>query len=214
MFLAKYILAVSFLLIVVFFALWALVHSALAGRRCKTRARSLLGERGFRWYRLSFNLFAALSLAPVLWLSWRLPDLPLYSASGVVRWLMLGVQASCGLVIVMVVRRTGMGRFLGFEQITHGGEPRAGALNVGGLYRYVRHPLYLLGLVVIWVSPVMTRNSLALGAVMSAYFWLGSIHEEQQLIDEFGDRYRHYRETVPRIIPRPGRTYEAKADSA
>jgi protein-S-isoprenylcysteine O-methyltransferase Ste14 len=212
---------VSALIICAAFALWALVHSFLAGREAKSWVRSRLGNVVSRWYRLFFNIFAVLSLAPVAWLAWQLPDRPLYSANGPARWLMVAVQALSLAAMALVVRSTGVARFLGFAQIMRSDRneqlpdvdrPGSGQLNVRGLYRHVRHPLYLLGLVLIWLSPVMSANSLALGAAMSAYFWIGSVHEEKLLVDEFGERYRRYRRAVPRIIPLPGRTYESEAD--
>jgi protein-S-isoprenylcysteine O-methyltransferase Ste14 len=185
----------------------------MAGRKAKSWALSRVGEGAFRWYRVFFNLFSVLSLAPVVWLAWRLPDEPVYSASAGLRWFMVAIQTLCLAAMALVVRQTGMAHFLGLAQLTGRGRQRSvGVLNVRGLYRYVRHPLYLLGLGLIWLSPVMSRNALALGAAMSAYFWIGSIHEERQLVGEFGDRYLSYRRVVPRIIPRPGRAYAADAD--
>ena len=76
-----------------------------------------------------------------------------------------------------------------------------------GPYRWVRHPLYSTALVVLWLWPTMTVNLAAFFAVSTAYFYLGSIPEEEKLIDEFGDAYRRYQRVVPRLIPRPGRAF-------
>ena len=58
-----------------------------------------------------------------------------------------------------------------------------------------------------WLWPAITVNLATFFAVSTAYFYLGSIPEEQKLIDEFGEAYRRYRQVVPRLIPRPWRVY-------
>jgi protein-S-isoprenylcysteine O-methyltransferase Ste14 len=73
-----------------------------------------------------------------------------------------------------------------------------------GVFRWVRHPMYLsevllyLGLLVISMSAA------------AAIVWIGAIvflaslcrHEERLLIDRFGDEYRAYTREVPMWIPR------------
>ena len=50
--------------------------------------------------------------------------------------------------------------------------------------------------------PQMTVNLASFFFVVStAYFYLGSIPEEDKLIDEFGDAYRRYQRAVPRLVP-------------
>ena len=51
-------------------------------------------------------------------------------------------------------------------------------------------------------------NLAAFFAVSTAYFYLGSIPEEDQPIEEFGDAHRRYRQVVPRLIPRPWQAYK------
>jgi protein-S-isoprenylcysteine O-methyltransferase Ste14 len=55
----------------------------------------------------------------------------------------------------------------------------------------------------------MTANWAAFVAVSTAYFFLGSIPEEEKLIEEFGDAYRRYQQIVPRLVPLRGRAYRS-----
>lgn len=71
----------------------------------------------------------------------------------------------------------------------------------GGLYRWVRHPLYTAGLVFIWLTPVMTVNLLVLNIGLTIYLVVGAIFEERKLVREFGAAYRDYQENVPMLIP-------------
>lgn len=70
-----------------------------------------------------------------------------------------------------------------------------------GLYRYVRHPLYLGWLVVFWATPVMSAGHLLFAAGMSAYILIGMAYEERDLLRSFGAAYRDYRARVPALIP-------------
>jgi protein-S-isoprenylcysteine O-methyltransferase Ste14 len=70
-----------------------------------------------------------------------------------------------------------------------------------GLHSWVRHPLYFLGLVLIWLTPQMTINRLVLFAALSLYLYVGTFFEEGRLVAEFGDSYRAYQSQVPRLIP-------------
>jgi methanethiol S-methyltransferase len=201
-----YILAVqaigSVVVILVAFALWGLVHSALAGPRAKAAASRAWGPAADRWYRLAYNALAFLSFAPVAMLPALLPDRALYAARAPLAWLLQGVQAAAVLAAVVTVRLTGAAEILGLAPAS----PSA-RLVVAGPYRYVRHPLYLLALVLMWANPAMTVNRAMLSGLMSLYLYVGSLHEEASLQRRFGGEYARYRGQVPGFLPWPGRSW-------
>jgi methanethiol S-methyltransferase len=69
------------------------------------------------------------------------------------------------------------------------------------LYRYVRHPLYAGLLLTFWSVPVMTAGRLLFALGCSAYILIGIAFEERDLLQQFGERYRAYRERVGMLIP-------------
>ena len=186
-------------------ALYGGLHSLLASRWAKARARRSLGPTAGRLYRLAYNVLGGLTLLPVLAFPARFPGLPLYRIAWPWSGLTVAVQALALLTILVGLRQTGLGSFLGLRQLLEGEGDRPAQLQVTGLYRWVRHPLYTAGLVFLWFSPLMTTSLLALFAGLSAYLYIGSRFEEQRLIEEFGQPYREYRRCIPPLIPLPRR---------
>ncbi len=70
-----------------------------------------------------------------------------------------------------------------------------------GLYRYLRHPIMTGALIGIWVTPSMTTGHLIFALGMSVYILIGVYHEEQDLIREFGAKYRRYMRFTGRFLP-------------
>jgi protein-S-isoprenylcysteine O-methyltransferase Ste14 len=200
----------SALIILLAGTLYGAIHTTLAANRVKKRAQQRWGSsRVDRWYRLFFSLFATMTFAPLLLLVQVLPDRPLYAIPA--PWVLVtsGVQLIAIAVFFVALFQTDVWRFVGLRQLLLGGDPvpadQHERLVRSGPYRWVRHPLYTTTLVVLWLWPDMSVNRMAFFAVVTLYLYVGSIPEEQKLIEEFGDAYRRYQQVVPRLIPWPGR---------
>ena len=72
---------------------------------------------------------------------------------------------------------------------------------VKGAYRWVRHPLYFFALLMIWSSPDLTADRMLFNVLWTLWIVTGSVFEERDLVDEFGDEYREYQQKVPMLIP-------------
>jgi protein-S-isoprenylcysteine O-methyltransferase Ste14 len=83
-----------------------------------------------------------------------------------------------------------------------GRKPRPMLFVVRGPYRWVRHPLYLFMILMIWSCPDLTRDRLLFNSLWTVWIVIGSILEERDLVLEFGDVYREYQRRVPMLIPR------------
>lgn len=70
-----------------------------------------------------------------------------------------------------------------------------------GLYRYVRHPLYIGWLFTFWATPTMTAAHLVFALATTAYILLAIRWEEHDLIEAHGSAYEEYRRTVPMLVP-------------
>lgn len=76
-----------------------------------------------------------------------------------------------------------------------------GDFRTPSLYRFVRHPLYVGWIVVMWAAPTMTVAHLVFALMSTAYIMVAIQFEEQDLREEFGEQYENYQQQVPMIIP-------------
>jgi methanethiol S-methyltransferase len=193
--------------LVLFIALWGILHSLLASNQAKQFFRRTLGDGFMRLYRLLYNLFAFFSFLPILYLMAVLPDTILYQVPAPFNLLMRLGQGISLILLIVAALQTDLLSFVGLRQVFE--EERKAPLMTGGLYRYVRHPLYTFSLLILWLSPTMSINSLIVYLALTAYILIGIVFEERKLLREFGEDYRNYRSVTPMLIP--GRRLVPKA---
>ncbi|MGE5248591.1 MAG: methyltransferase family protein [Bacteroidota bacterium] len=180
-------------------AAWGVVHSLLASVPVKDVFLRRLGRGPMRLYRLVYNIFAVVSFLPILWLMLVLPDGHLYAEPPPWSYVMLAGQGIAVILLIAGLLQTGPMSFAGLRQL-FGEEPRAG-LVTGGLYRFVRHPLYMAGLLFMWLTPTMSANTFIVFSSLTFYLLAGAWFEERKLLREFGLAYAEYRARTPMLIP-------------
>ena len=184
--------------------LWGVVHSILASHGFKHLVRQVAGAPAFfRMYRFAYNLFSFASLFPIAVMLFTFPDKLLYAIPEPWSYLTTFIQGLAAIVLIAVVMQTGLMEFAGLAHLMPSyGESKPAELVTGGLYAYVRHPLYTAGLIFIWFSPEMTINRLALWIVFTVYIIIGAFFEERKLLKDFGSAYAEYKSKTPMLIPK------------
>jgi protein-S-isoprenylcysteine O-methyltransferase Ste14 len=71
-----------------------------------------------------------------------------------------------------------------------------------GLYKSVRHPIYIGCLTIFWAAPTMTVAHLVFAVAATAYVLIAIRLEERDLVTAFGEPYLAYRRSTPMLIPR------------
>ena len=179
--------------------LWGVVHSLLASIGFKNFLRRILGNRFMNFYRLLYNIFALVSVLPILYLMVSLPDKTLYQAPVPWSYLMRAGQALSVLFLFIAVLQTDVLSFAGLRQLFQ--EEETGSLVTNGLYRSVRHPLYTFSLLILWLSPSMSINAFIVYAAFTVYILIGIVFEERKLVREFGNVYLEYKSRTPMLFP-------------
>ena len=179
--------------------LWGVVHSLLASIGFKNFLRRILGNRFMNFYRLLYNIFALVSILPILYLMVSLPDKTLYQAPVPWSYLMRAGQVLSVLFLFIAVLQTDVLSFAGLRQLFQ--EEETGSLVTSGLYRSVRHPLYTFSLLILWLSPSMSINAFIVYAAFTVYILIGIVFEERKLVREFGNVYLEYKSRTPMLFP-------------
>jgi len=181
------------------------LHSMLAS----VRAKRFVAHRFPRLmpdYRLFFNALAVILLLPLLWLILQDPGPLLWAWQGPWKWLMTSISYLALIGLLWSTRSYDMSVFLGLrqwrERRRQTGDPET--LHITPLHRFVRHPWYFLGLLMLW-SRDQYLNQTLFYALATAYLVVGSRLEEHKLVHQYGDAYRLYRHRVPGLIPLPWR---------
>jgi methanethiol S-methyltransferase len=187
--------------------LYGAFHSLTAATWWKRRVAALVGERAFLGlYRLAYSIVSVLTLLPVFALMAARPGGTVWSASGMTASALLALRVTAGLGIVLALVRIDGLRFVGIKDAIayfRGREVPLPAehLATRGVYRLVRHPLYLFSMIALWASHVMTESLLGFTLGVTIYFVVGSVLEERKMARAFGEDWSAYRDSVPWLIP-------------
>ena len=71
-------------------------------------------------------------------------------------------------------------------------QPPKRAFVTRGAFRYMRHPVYMSFLGLIWFTPVMTLDHAILTAVWTLYIYAGSYFKDRRLLKFIGEPYYEY----------------------
>lgn len=186
---------------------YGIFHSWLASIGLKTRIRALIGDRRFHGlYRAGYNVFAIVSLAPIFALVAVRPGTQVWQLTGLYPIFLVMVQGVGLIGLAMSLLQIDLGQFIGLTQLRAFMRKEAlplpqEILQFEGVYRLVRHPLYLFTLMVIWPMSSMSESLLAFNLLATVYFVAGSILEERKLVQAYGEVYRIYQRRTPALIP-------------
>lgn len=181
------------------------IHSGLASLSAK-RFVAAKWPWFMPYYRLVFNGIALLLIIPPLWFSRSLDGPVLWKWEGAWFYVANGLAVLAAFGFYRTLNYYDGSEFIGLRQLREGVRTveEQEHFVISPAHRFVRHPWYFLGMVIIWTRD-MNVGSLVTAIALSLYFIVGSKLEERKLIVYYGDVYRQYMERVPSLFPLPWR---------
>jgi len=171
-------------------AAFGLQHSVMARPAAKRRWHALVPEgceRSTYVHAANVVLIALVALwQPIPIDVWRL-DAPLLRDAC---WAAFGLGWT---ILLAGALSFGLGELIGVSQSVDrylGRAPRALALKTRGLYRWLRHPMYVGVLLAVWATPTMTVGHLLLATGFTVYVLIARRYEERDLRRTYGGAYR------------------------
>lgn len=180
---------------VALFSVFALHHSLMA----RTGAKAWLTLRvPAELERSLYVWIASLLFLAVCWLWQPLPGV-LWAIDGPVRWVMWFMVATGVSMTARAASAIGVWELAGVRvpSADHRVEFKA-----TGLFGFVRHPIYLAWILIVFGMQDMTYSRLLFAVISTAYLIAAIPWEEASLVEAFGEKYRGYQRQVrSRLLP-------------
>lgn len=176
---------------------------------------SIMARKGFKEFitryipqpaeRSTYVLLSSLALILLFWL-WEPLGGVVWKVESVTGQVLLYSAFAFGWLLVLVSTFL-INHFdlFGLRQVylyLRGKEYQPLKFTTPGLYKYVRHPLYVGWFFAFWSTPTMTISHLVFAVMTTAYILVAIQLEERDLVRIHGDHYRRYRRQVPMLVPR------------
>jgi protein-S-isoprenylcysteine O-methyltransferase Ste14 len=178
---------------------YCFVHSLLADAKIKLFFERIFGKF-YRYYRPVYSIIATITLVLILYFQYSFRS-PVLINSILIKYTALIIFVIPGFIIMLISifkyfkSVSGIRSFYDTKPSTE--------LELKGIHRYVRHPLYSGTLLFIWglffIFPLV--NNLIAVTIITVYVLIGVRFEEKKLIAEFGELYKAYKIKVPMLIP-------------
>ena len=181
-----------------------LLHSFLLSRR----GQSWLGLLAPKWAARDlvttlFTMAASLQML-ALYVLWAPLGRVWWQAEGLAKVVLSVAYGASWLVLAKAMADAGLASqtgFLGWSSLFRGRAPRYGPMPETGLFRWVRQPIYLGFVLIVWSVPVWTPDQLCLAILFTTYCLLGPKMKEARYSQRYGQRFVDYKARVPYSLP-------------
>jgi protein-S-isoprenylcysteine O-methyltransferase Ste14 len=175
-------------------------HSVMIRKSFRQRFTRFIPEK----YDEAFFAIVAGVFLLALIVFWQESAYTIASSQGILRWLLRGVFLLSIAGFAWSWWALGVFDPFGILPILDhlcGRERPPIPFTARGPYRWVRHPLYILMLFLIWSYPNLTADRLLFNVLCTIWMIIGTVLEERDLVASFGKTYRDYQNKVPMLIP-------------
>jgi methanethiol S-methyltransferase len=126
---------------------------------------------------------------------WRGSETVIWQCTGWIKTVMLTGFYGSWLALFYSLYLTGMGYQTGLTPWWYWmtrQKPPVRQMVTRGAFRYMRHPVYMSFLGLIWFTPTMTADHAVLTAVWTVYIYAGSYFKDRRLTKFIGKPYQEY----------------------
>lgn len=189
----------KYCILVLGWIVFCLLHSILAAERSKIFFKSKMGDN-FKFYRLIYSVIAIITLGSVLAFQFSIPVQYFVLAPFLQHFVALPCTIFAGVVMAVCIRKYFF-RLSGVAVFYQ--RPAKPILETGGVHKFVRHPLYISTLILIWSLLLLfpSLSNLLACVMITIYVRIGIYTEERMLVQIFGKEYEDYRKRTPMLIP-------------
>jgi methanethiol S-methyltransferase len=182
-----------------FWTVYCVLHSVLASLSFKRKAERWMGS-SYKHYRLLYTIFAFVGLVAIVWFQVTMDSHYFYSQN-IITNIVGAILGLSGIIIMGICISKYFLNLSGLKSLAQ--ETNKNQLLVTGIHRYIRHPLYLGTFLFIWglllLFPLLSL--LISNSIITIYTLVAIKYEEEKLIAEFGEDYRQFQRSVPKILP-------------
>lgn len=186
---------IAFLLLA--WSVYFYLHSLLADTAIKAFIIKQLSIPSEHSYRIGYNLFAILGILILCWLQFSISADLLFKTSLTSNYIAFIIMAMGLAFMIVSIKNYDWKGFIGLTN------EKRHSLVIGGMNKYVRHPLYSTTLLFVcgfFIWQPYTKNVL-LVLLMFIYLLIGIFYEERKLVKIYGTAYQDYQKRVKKLIP-------------
>ena len=176
-------------------------HSTMIRKSFKNRFIKIIPAH----YQEAFYSISSGIVLLMLVIFWQESHLDIFKLQDVIHFLFRVVFVSSIGLFLWGCMALGSFDFFGVDPIManiKGEQTSAIPFTVHGPYRWVRHPLYLAMLLMIWSCPGVSFDRLLFNILWTIWIVLATVFEERDLVAGFGESYLDYQRKVPMLFPR------------
>jgi methanethiol S-methyltransferase len=175
---------------------FAVSHSILLAPWCRAKLRAYVPAA---FYDSMFSAVTCFCLL-ILFAFWRTSESSLWEIDGLGLILIRTGFYASWLALFYSLALTGLGYQNGWTPFYYWlikkSAPKR-TFQTNGAYKYLRHPVYLSFLGLIWFTPRMSLDHALLTSVWTGYIFLGSVLKDKRLARFIGKPYVDYARRVP-----------------
>ena len=164
----------------------------------------------------SYAIIASVQLL-MLFALWTPSDIVWWRAEGLAFWVICSTYAAAWLLLIKASYDAGaevQSGALGWMSLFQKIKPVFPDMPVGGLFKFIRQPIYVSFALTLWTVPVWTPDQFVLAVAFTTYCLLAPRWKEQRFQERYGERFEEYKANTPYALPRIGRGRHAGSSHA